>query len=80
MFTSWERWTRCRKPPNGGSKHYGAGPGGGREVSRLTMSTIILPYSYYFSVTKESSLPLRHSLHKPWPPVSQIQYVLYIYP
>ena len=31
-FASRERWTRRRKPPDGGSKYYSAGLGGGCEV------------------------------------------------
>jgi len=39
---SRDRWTRRREPAHRRSRNYCAGSGGGREVSRLSMATLIL--------------------------------------
>jgi hypothetical protein len=49
MFISRDRWTCRRKPPNGGSKNYRAGFGGGCEVSRLTKQPLLYHPHYFIS-------------------------------
>ena len=62
---SRDRWTRRREPAYRRSRNYCAGSGGGREVSRSSVATLILlALLYRFSATKESSLPLHHSLRQ----------------